>query len=110
MKNLSTCLFLLMLNIPLFATAGIINLGSAQNYILAAANTEKWDGSLTLGSDAHIFGSVASSNILRLGDGTIIDGDACASSTISWGTSSASGATDSCDDLTRLAHDISGAA
>jgi hypothetical protein len=109
-KNVSIFLFLFILNLPFGASAGVINLGSAESYIFATANTENWGGSLTLGSDAHIFGNVASSNILRLGDGVIIDGDACASSTISWGTTSVAGATDTCIDFTQLANDISGAA
>ena len=76
-----------MLNLPYFASAEIINLGTANDYIFATANSGQWDGSLLLGSEAHIFGSVAASNTLELGAGVIIDGDACASPSTSknWG-------------------------
>lgn len=109
MKNLSTFLSLLMLNLPFLATAGIINLGSADGYIFAAANSNKWGGNLLLGSQAHIFGNVAASNTLELGSGVIVDGDACAGITNNWGATVA-GTAGSCIDFTQLANDISGAA
>lgn len=109
MKKLSTCLFLFMLNLPFFASAGVINLGSADGYIFATANSGQWGGNLLLGSEAHIFGSVAASNTLELGDGVIVDGDACGSTINNWGATIA-GATNSCVDFTQLANDISGAA
>jgi hypothetical protein len=98
-----------MLNIPLSVTAGLINFGSAEDYIIAAASTEQWSGNLLLGSEAHVFGSVAASNTLELGDGVIVDGDACAGTTNDWGASVA-GATGTCADFNQLANDISGAA
>lgn len=109
MKNLSTCLFLFLLNIPLFASAGIINLGSADGYIFAAANNGEWGGNLLLGSEAHIFGSVAASHTLGLGAGVIVDGDACGGTIDNWGAAVA-GATNSCINFSQLANDISGAA
>jgi hypothetical protein len=98
-----------MLNIPSIVTAGVINFGSAEDYIFATASTEQWSGNLVLGSEAHVFGSVAASNTLELGDGVIIDGDACAGTTNNWGASVV-GATGSCTDFNQLANDISGAA
>ncbi len=62
MNKLSTFLFLTMLNIPSVVTAGVINFGSAENYIFATASTEQLSGNLILGSEAHVFGSVAASN------------------------------------------------
>tara|TARA_R110000751_G_C13795394_1_gene483421 strand:- start:52642 stop:53487 length:846 start_codon:yes stop_codon:yes gene_type:complete len=108
-KNILALPFLVILNIPFFAAAGIINLGTADSYIFAAANNEQWGGSLLLGSEAHIFGSVAASNTLELGAGVIVDGDACSGTTNDWGATVA-GATGSCSNFTQLANDINGAA
>jgi hypothetical protein len=108
-KKLSTFSFLMVLNLPFFATAGLINFGSADNYILAAANSGQWGGNLILGSEAHIFGSVAASNTLELGSGVIVEGDACAGTTNNWGAT-VTGATGSCTNFTQLANDINGAA
>jgi hypothetical protein len=48
-------IFLLTLNIPFIASAGIINLGNAEHYIFATASNDQWSGNLLLGSEAHIF-------------------------------------------------------
>jgi hypothetical protein len=109
MKNWLTCSFLLLLNLPFFVSAGIINLGSAEDYIFAAANNDKWGGNLILGSQAHIFGSVAASNTLELGSGVIVDGKACAGITNDWGAV-VTGAGATCDNFTQLASDITAAA
>jgi hypothetical protein len=109
MKKLFNCLFVFVLNLPFFASAGIIDFGSAEEYIIATASNNQWGGNLLLGSDAHIFGSVAASNTLYLGDGVIIDGNACAGKTESWGTTVISTPA-TCNNLTDLANDITSAA
>jgi hypothetical protein len=109
MKKLLGCSFVFILNLPFFASAGIINFGSADEYIIATASNNQWGGNLLLGSDAHIFGSVAASNTLYLGDGVIIDGNACAGKTESWGTTVISTPA-TCNNLTDLANDITSAA
>jgi hypothetical protein len=109
LKNLLTLIFLLMLNIPFAASAGIINFGHAEHYIIATASNEQWSGNLLLGSEAHIFGSVAASNTLELGDGVIIDGDACAGTTNNWGAV-VLGASGACANFSQIANDISSAA
>ena len=109
MKNLLTLIFLLMLNIPFVASAGIINFGHAEHYIIATASNEQWSGNLLLGSEAHIFGSVAASNTLELGDGVIVDGDACAGTTNNWGAV-VLGASGACANFSQIANDISSAA
>jgi hypothetical protein len=108
-KNFLAFVFLCTANLPFFATAGIINFGDADNYIFATASTEQWSGNLLLGSEAHIFGSVAASKTLELGAGVIVDGDACAGTTNNWGATVA-GAAGACTDFTQLANDISSAA
>jgi hypothetical protein len=109
MKKLFNCLFVFVVNLPLFASAGIIDFGSADEYIIATASNNQWGGNLLLGSDAHIFGSVAASNTLYLGDGVIIDGNACAGKTESWGTTVISSPA-TCNNLNDLADDITSAA
>ena len=111
MKSASTCLLLFMFNLSTLATAGVINFGNAEEYIFASASNEQWGGNLLLGSEAHIFGSVAASNTMELGDGAIIDGDACAtpSNATNWGATVA-GAIGVCTNFTQLANDISSAA
>jgi hypothetical protein len=109
MKNLLRCLVLFTVNVPLFASAGIINLGSAEQYIFATANNNQWSGNLLLGSEAHVFGSVAASNTLELGSGVIVKGNACAGVTNNWGAT-VTGATGSCTNLAQLAEDINAAA
>lgn len=109
MKKLLTFSFVVMLNLPCVATAGLINFGSADNYIFATANNGQWGGNLLLGSEAHIFGSVAASNTLELGSGVIVEGDACSGTTNNWGATVA-GAAGSCSNFTQLANDIDAAA
>lgn len=109
MKNLLALVFLCTANLPFSASAGVINFGDADNYIFAAASTEQWSGNLLLGSQAHIFGSVAASKTLELGAGVVVDGDACAGTTNNWGATVA-GAAGACSDFSQLANDISGAA
>lgn len=109
MKKFASYIIVLIINFPLIAQAGIIDLGSAEEYIIATASNNQWSGNLLLGSDAHIFGSVAASNTLYLGDGVVIEGKACAGKTESWGTTVIS-STDNCNDLTALATDITTAA
>ena len=109
MKKLFSYSFVFIFNFPFFASAGIIDFGSADEYIIATASNNQWGGNLLLGSDAHIFGSVAASNTLYLGDGVIIDGNACAGKTESWGTTVISSPA-KCNDLNDLANDITDAA
>ena len=109
MKNILSYSVIFILNFPLFASAGIINFGSADEYIIATASNNEWSGNLLLGSDAHIYGSVAASNTLYLGDGVIIDGKACGGSTQSWGEIKI-GDLDACNNLSELANDITSAA
>ncbi|TYK66860.1 PEP-CTERM sorting domain-containing protein [Colwellia echini] len=108
MKNVLTSVILLSLNLPFIASAGVINLGSAEDYIFATASNEQWGGNLLLGSEAHIFGSVAASNTLELGDGVIVDGNACAKTTNNWGA--IVNGVSTCDSFSQLANDITGAA
>jgi hypothetical protein len=109
MKKLFSYSFVFIFNLPFFASAGIIDFGSADEYIIATASNNQWGGNLLLGSDAHIFGSVAASNTLYLGDGVIIDGNACAGKTESWGTTVIRSPA-KCNDLNDLANDITDAA
>ena len=109
MKKLFSYSFVFIFNLPFFASAGIIDFGSADEYIIATASNNQWGGNLLLGSDAHIFGSVAASNTLYLGDGVIIDGNACAGKTESWGTTVISSPA-TCNNLIDLADDITSAA
>ncbi len=108
-KKLYSYIFVLVINLPVIAQAGIIDLGSAEDYIIATASNNQWSGNLLLGSDAHIFGSVAASNTLYLGDGVIVDGKACAGKTESWGTT-VIGSVGNCNNLSELADDIESAA
>lgn len=109
MKNFLCFLVLFIVNLPLYVMAGVINLGSAEQYIFATASESQWSGNLLLGSEAHVFGSVAASNTLELGGGVIVEGDACAGAINNWGAT-VTGATGSCTDFSQLAQDINTAA
>jgi len=108
-KKIISYISVFIINLPIIAQAGIIDLGTAEEYIIATASNNQWSGNLLLGSDAHIYGSVAASNTLYLGDGVVIEGKACAGKTESWGTT-VIGSIDACNNLTDLANDITLAA
>lgn len=63
-------------NLPL-AHAHFVELNSLKEFTMAAVGDGWSGGNILLGSEAHVFGSVAASRYLGLGAGVKIDGDAC---------------------------------
>jgi len=106
--SVALCLVMSLCVSP-FTRAGVIQFGSAESFTMAVASHDPWQGNLLLGSEAHIFGSVASSAVLELGSGVQIDGDACASTQHNWGAT-VSGSVGHCSNFANLADDITSAA
>lgn len=91
----------LLVGLVVKASAGIINLGSADKYTFAVGQYDHYGtpvgGTLQLGSEALIHGSVAASNHIGFGSGSVVYGNACSRSTS--GVANVLGTASTCSDL-----------
>jgi choice-of-anchor A domain-containing protein len=92
---------LLLIGFVVKVNAGIINLGSADKYTFAVGQYDfhgtPVGGTLQLGSEALIHGSVAASNHIGFGTGSVVYGNACSRSTS--GVANVSGTASMCSDV-----------
>jgi hypothetical protein len=109
LKKLLCITLLTLCFVSLNNHAGTVDLASAERYIIAVGSTSAANGSLLLGSEAEIWGSVAASNYLSLASGTNVKGDVCslfvsqgAGSTVGGDKNLAGG----CANLDQLGQDI----
>lgn len=86
--------------------AGLIDLGVAEKYTFAVGGN---NAALVLGSEANIFGSVATTGELRTAHGVNIQNDACYNSLIMDGPTTIGNAVGNCAELSRLTSDITNA-